>query len=94
MSDLEAAAAKLREKIEGKDFDGSVRFEVEGQGAIVVDGAGVRVADDPAELTVRGDLDTFRDMFGGALDPTQAFMTGRIEVDGDMSAAMKLVQYL
>ncbi|MEM9781363.1 MAG: SCP2 sterol-binding domain-containing protein [Pseudomonadota bacterium] len=94
MSDLESAAEKLREKLEGKDFPGSVKFEVEGAGAIIVDSAGVRIEDGDAELTVKGDLDTFRDMFGGDLDPTQAFMTGRIEVDGDMGAAMQLVQYL
>ncbi|MEM6944726.1 MAG: SCP2 sterol-binding domain-containing protein [Pseudomonadota bacterium] len=41
-----------------------------------------------------GDLDTFRDLFDGALDPTSAFMTGKIKIDGDMGAAMKLVQFL
>lgn len=94
MSELESAAAKLREKLAGRDFDGSVKFEVEGAGAIVIDADGVRVGDGEAELTVMGDMDTFRDMFSGDLDPTQAFMTGRIRIDGDMGAAMKLVQYL
>ncbi|MEM6973318.1 MAG: SCP2 sterol-binding domain-containing protein [Pseudomonadota bacterium] len=94
MSDLETAVAKLREKLDGTDFAGSVKFEVEGTGAIMVDGDGVRIGEGEAEIVVKGDLDTFRDLFGGDLDPTQAFMTGRIEIEGEMAAAMQLVQYL
>ncbi|MEM6488869.1 MAG: SCP2 sterol-binding domain-containing protein [Pseudomonadota bacterium] len=94
MSDLESAAEKLRGKLEGKDFEGSVKFAVEGLGSIIADAGGVRVGEGEAEITVNGSLDTFRDLFGGDLDPTQAFMTGKISVDGDMSAAMKLVHFL
>lgn len=91
---LEAAAEKLREKLDGQGFTGSVKFDVEGEGAIVADGDGVRLGDEDAELTISGDLDTFRDLFDGSLDPTSAFMTGKIKIDGDMGAAMKLVQFL
>ncbi|MEL6768293.1 MAG: SCP2 sterol-binding domain-containing protein [Pseudomonadota bacterium] len=95
MSDaLNSAAEKLREKLEGSDFAGSVRFEVTDEGSIVADDAGVRVADDEAEVTISGDLDTFRELFDGELDPTAAFMTGKIKIAGDMGAAMKLVQFL
>lgn len=92
--DLESAAEKLRRKLDGQEFEGSVRFDVAGEGSIVADGAGVRVAEEEAALVVSGDLETFREMFSGALDPTQAFMTGRITVEGDMAEAMKLAQYL
>ncbi|MEL6338150.1 MAG: SCP2 sterol-binding domain-containing protein, partial [Pseudomonadota bacterium] len=80
---LEKAAAKLREKLEGKDFEGSVKFDVPGEGAILVDADGVRVGEGDAELTVSGDIETFKDMFSGDLDPTSAFMTGKITVDGE-----------
>jgi putative sterol carrier protein len=91
---LESAAGKLRDKLAGQEFDGSVRFDVPGEGSILADGEGVRVGEGEAGLVVTGDIDTFREMFDGALDPTQAFMTGRITVDGDMGEAMKLAQYL
>ena len=95
MSDaLGKAAEMLKAKMEGQDFDGSVKFTVEGMGAIMVDAGGVRVEDGEAEVTIAATLDTFQDLFGGDLDPTEAFMTGKISVDGDMGAAMKLVQYL
>ncbi|MGF1550929.1 MAG: SCP2 sterol-binding domain-containing protein [Paracoccaceae bacterium] len=91
---LESAAEKLRGKLAGQNFEGSVRFDVPGEGSITADGQGVRVAEDEADLVVTGDIDTFRAMFDGELDPTQAFMTGKITIDGDMGEAMKLAQYL
>jgi putative sterol carrier protein len=36
------------------------------------------------------DTDTFRAILEGALNPTAAFMTGRLRIAGDMGAAMRL----
>ena len=94
MSDiLQAAAAKLQEKI-GDGFDGSVKFEIEGEGAITVDGANVTTDNADAACTISASMDTFQDLFNGDLDPTAAFMTGKIKIDGDMGVAMKLGQLL
>jgi putative sterol carrier protein len=35
-------------------------------------------------------LANFEKMLGGDLDPTTAFMMGKLKVEGDMSIAMKL----
>jgi putative sterol carrier protein len=45
-------------------------------------------------VTISASLDTFREIFDGELSPTAAYMTGRMKIDGDMSAAMKLSQIL
>lgn len=90
MSDvISAAVEKLSQKI-GDSFDGIAKFEIEGEGAIMIDDAGVRAGDDPADVTLTADLDTFRDMLAGDLNPTTAFMGGRLKIDGDMGLAMKL----
>ena len=90
MSDvIEAAVAALNEKIEG-GFDGSAKFVIEDEGSIIVDGDGVRASDDDAEVTLTADLETFKAMMDGELNPTAAFMTGKLSVDGDMGLAMKL----
>lgn len=90
MSDMiEAAVAALSEKIEG-GFDGTAKFVIEGEGAIMVDQSGVRAGDDDAEVTMTADTDTFRSILEGELDPTAAFMSGRLQIDGDMGAAMRL----
>jgi putative sterol carrier protein len=84
-SAVEQLNAKLPDGIET-----CVKFVVEDEGTIVVDETGARATDTPAEATLRADADTFRQILDGELDPTAAFMQGRLKVEGDMSAAMKL----
>jgi len=87
--DLNTAAAMLNEKL-GGGFDGVAKFVIEGEGAIMVDQDGARVGDEEADVTLTADADTFKDMLSGDLNPTSAFMTGKLTVDGDMGKAMAL----
>lgn len=86
-----AAVAALSEKLSG-GFDGSAKFDIEGEGAIIVDGSGVRAADDgdDADVTLSADAETFQEILAGELNPTSAFMGGRLRLDGDMGTAMRL----
>ena len=91
---LAAAEAALKEKFAGESLDGTVKFDIEDEGVLrVVDGE-VEQGDGEADVTISGDLDTFREMFDGELSPTSAYMTGRIKIDGDMGLAMKLSSLL
>ena len=93
MSDvIKEAADKLRSKVGADGFDGSIKFLIEDEGAIVLNENGVSEGESDAECTITGSMDTFREMFEGDLEPTTAFMTGRIKIDGEMSVAMKLAQ--
>jgi putative sterol carrier protein len=92
--DLETAADALRDKFAGSGFAGSVKFDVPGEGVILVRGEEVTTEDGDAEVTISASLDTFRAMFEGDLNPTTAYMTGKLKIDGDMGAAMKLSQIL
>ena len=95
MSDyLNEAATQLNEKMAGADFDGSAKFAIEGIGAIMLDGSGARIGDEEADVTLSADAETFQSIFTGDLNPTSAFMTGKLKVDGDMGAAMKLASVL
>ena len=90
MSDvITQAVTALSAKMDG-GFDGSVKFVIEGEGAIMVDGNGVRAGDEEAECTMTADADTFESILDGDLNPTAAFMSGKLSVDGDMGTAMKL----
>ena len=94
---LQAAAEALRGKLEGSGFRGSVRFDVADQGAIRVEDEQVSTGDGAAgsaDCTISATMETFEEMFRGDLDPTSAFMTGKIRIDGDMGAAMRLAQAL
>ena len=92
---MNKALEALKEKVGEGGVDASIKLDFEGEGAIVLDGEGARL-DDGAETdcTVRADLDTFRAMFEGDLSPTSAFMTGKIKIEGDMGAAMKIAGLL
>jgi putative sterol carrier protein len=95
MSDvIEQAVVLLNEKLLGIDFGGSAKFSIEGEGAIVMDADGARAADDETDVTLSADADTFRSILDGETNPTSAFMTGKLVVDGDMGMAMKLASAL
>lgn len=86
---IERAVEELNAKMDGS-FDGSAKFVIEDEGSIVIDDTGARAGDTPTEVTLTADAETFRQMLGGELNPMAAFTQGRLKVDGDMSAAMKL----
>ena len=52
-------------------------------------GSGPYPAGDPA-CTMTLDSDDFVKLFMGQLNPTQAFMGGKLKIKGDMMLAMKL----
>ncbi len=91
---LDKAAAALNEKLAGGVFDASAKFAIAGLGAIVLDADGARVGDDDADVTLSADVDTFEQILSGELNPTGAFMSGKLSVDGDMGIAMKLASVL
>jgi len=87
---LNTALAAMIEKVADSGFGGSAKFEIEGEGAIVIEGETARISDDETDVTLKADVETFQSMLEGNLDPTAAFMTGRLVIDGDMGAAMQL----
>ncbi|MBL4812411.1 MAG: SCP2 sterol-binding domain-containing protein [Rhodobacteraceae bacterium] len=91
MSDIiDGAVAALNEKLGPGGFDGSAKFVIEGEGSIVMDGGGARASDDDTDVTLTASAETFQAIMDGDQNPTAAFMTGKLKVDGDMGAAMKL----
>ena len=92
MSEIVDAAVKaLNAKLGGAGIDGSVKFVIEDEGAVRIDEAGA-TADDgaDADCTLTASAETFQSLLDGDLDPTGAFMSGRLTVDGDMGLAMRL----
>jgi putative sterol carrier protein len=87
---IEQAVAALAEKLGSSGFDGSAKFSIEGEGGVIIDAQGVRSGDEETEVTLIADADTFQEILSGDLDPTSAFMGGRLHVEGDMGTAMRL----
>jgi putative sterol carrier protein len=96
MSDvIDKAVETLNAKI-GGSYDGSAKFVIEDEGAIMLDSAGARASDDDedADVTLTASVETFQGMLEGDVNPTMAFMSGKLKVDGSMSEAMKLASVL
>ncbi len=94
MSDvITQAVATLNEKMTS-GFDGTAKFNIDGEGTIIIDSDGARAGDDDAEVTLTAAADTFKAIMDGEQNPTSAFMTGKLTVDGDMGAAMRLAAIL
>ena len=81
-----------------KAIDGSFRFNVTGEGAgtYLVDTRGVEVRekDEPGDVTITVEGPDLVAIKEGTLDAMQAFMIGKVQVDGDFGLAMKLQQIL
>lgn len=78
----------------GSDIGATVKFDCGDDGVIVIDGENVSTDNADADCTVVCDLAVLEDLVAGELDPTAAFMTGKIKIEGDMGVAMKLSSIL
>lgn len=87
---VEKAVQTLQERMEGHTLPGSVKFVIEGEGAIHVEGNTVSASDGPADTTMTASAETFEGILDGDINPTSAFMMGKLKVEGDMGLAMKL----
>ncbi len=90
MSDVIAEAVKALSEKMPDGFDGSAKFVIEGEGAIMLDASGVRAGDEPSDVTLTASTEVFRAILEGQTNPTMAFMQGKLSVDGSMGVAMKL----
>jgi putative sterol carrier protein len=83
-------------KAEG--LNASIQFDLSGDNGgsywvRIADGkmeTGTGKADD-AKMTLKSSADDFANMMAGKLNPMQAFMTGKIKIQGDTGLAMKLM---
>ena len=92
---IDALTERVREKASGDASLGAcIKFDLKDEGVIVLDAKSnptdVHNNDVEADCTITMSPEDFEQMLDGSLDATTAFMMGRIQVKGDMAAAMKL----
>ncbi|ETX15019.1 sterol carrier protein [Roseivivax halodurans JCM 10272] len=91
---LEDIRAKLQRGLDRRPIEDTLKFDCGEDGAITLSGSEARLADAPADCTIRISRSNLEKLMGGALNPMTAFAMGKIKVSGDMSVAMKLSQLL
>jgi putative sterol carrier protein len=96
---LESTTEGLKAKaMAAEPLGHTVRFDLGGDGTIFWDGTGASAvvtneAKD-AECTLIISLADLEALSSGGLDPTMAYMTGRLKIEGSMGVAMKIGQVL
>lgn len=91
---LSDIAARLTRALTEKPLTNSIKFDCGDAGAITLDGNEARLADEPADCTIRITEPNLEKLLAGKLNPMTAFAMGKIKVSGDVSVAMKLSQLL
>lgn len=88
------AVAALNAKMDGAGFDGTAKFTIADEGSIIIDASGARAGEEDTDVTLTATTEVFKAILDGEMNPTTAFMTGKLTVDGDMGQAMKLSSVL
>jgi putative sterol carrier protein len=93
--DLDQYTKQIGEAVgKAAPLNATIKFAFNEGGVIYIDGKAnpgtVDNEDRPAQCTVKVGLEDFSKMMQRKLDPTTAFMTGKIKIEGDMGIAMKL----
>jgi putative sterol carrier protein len=91
---VQEIADRIRSRVASAGFEHSVKFDTSSNGVIVIDGSTVSTTDAPTDCTIKLSLDDLDSLIAGDLNPTMAFMSGKIKVEGDMTVAMALSQLL
>jgi putative sterol carrier protein len=72
----------------------SYLFDIEGEGRWTVDvrdgNIAVSEGGDAADVTIAASSADFDQIISGDMNPTTAYMSGKLKIKGDMGAAMKL----
>ena len=92
---LDELTNKIKEKVGTKSgLDATVKFDLGGDGVIFVDGKStpnsVSNENKDADCTITMTLENFLKLIAGDLDPTTAYMFGKLKISGSMGVAMKL----
>lgn len=92
--EMSAIAEKMQQRLSGSQINGSVKLDCGDDGALLMEGQSVSLADGPADCVISLSKTDLEALVAGDLDPMGAFMQGKLKVDGDMSVAMQLSQLL
>ena len=91
---LQEITTRMKERASSKSsFGNTVKFATD-QGVVYIDGNAnppvVSNDDKGADCTVKMDFGDFADLIGGKLDGMTAFMTGKLQLDGDLMLAQRI----
>jgi putative sterol carrier protein len=92
---LESLTVALRQRAaQNPKLGYKVKFALDDGGVIFWEGTGDQAAitnsDGEADTTMRLSEENLEKLLAGSLDPTMAYMTGKLKVEGKMGVALKI----
>jgi len=87
---LEDIAADIRKGLDGKSFNGSLKFDCGTDGVVILDNGRVSTEEQPTDCALRLSTENLKKLLRGQLNPMTAVMMGKIKMSGDMAVAMRL----
>ena len=92
---LESLTEALRQRAaQNPKLGNKVKFVLDDASVILWDGAGDRTSvansDGEADTIMRLSEENLEKLLAGTLDPTMAYMTGKLKVEGKMGVALKI----
>jgi len=87
---LQSLANGIQDGLQGKSFDGSLKFDCGNDGVIVLADGTASTTDRDTDCTIRIGTDNLKKLLTGKLNPMTGVMMGKLKISGDMGVAMKL----
>jgi|TARA_B110000977_G_scaffold61510_2_gene83691 putative sterol carrier protein len=91
---IKTILTKINKKLNGCRFEGSIKIEIYDEGSIFINEDGASTIDTKVDCIMSSDVETFKGVQSGHIKATNAFMTGKLKIDGNMSIAIKLANIL
>ena len=86
--------AEINKKLNGSGFESAIKIEIYNEGSIFINEDGARTINAKVDCIMSSDVETFEGIQSGRIKATNAFMTGKLKIDGNMSIAIKLANTL
>ena len=91
MATVEEITDRLKKALAGQSgLSKTITVDLKGEGYIHIAGDQVTNENAPADCTIIVAREDLESMVRGELDPTMAFMQGKLKINGDMSVALQL----
>ncbi len=91
---LQDIADGIQKGLNGKSFEGSLKFDCGDDGVIVLADNIASTDDRDTDCTIRISRENLTKLLTGKLNPMTGVALGKLKISGNMSVAMKLGQLL
>ena len=91
---LQDIADGIQKGLNGKSFDGSLKFDCGSDGVVVLADNKATTRDQDTDCTIRISTENLTKLLTGKLNPMTGVATGKLKVSGNIGVAMKLGQLL